>query len=86
MNIYIRSTLFIPFANAEDIFNGTILFKNNDWHFVRYSITQDDYLIEAHQEIFTQFKELQQNKKTIGSVYWQKLKLRTAEWEFNFKN
>jgi hypothetical protein len=42
------------------------LFKNNDWHFVRCSITQDDYLIEAPQEIFTQFKELQQQQKN----YW----------------
>ncbi|MEZ6841143.1 hypothetical protein ABVN80_11610 [Acinetobacter baumannii] len=30
------------------------------------SITQDDYLIEAPQEIFTQFKELQQQQKN----YW----------------
>lgn len=30
--IFISALLFfIPFANAEDIFNGTILFKNNDW-------------------------------------------------------
>ncbi len=65
--IFISALLFfIPFANAEDIFNGTILFKNNDWHFVRCSITQDDYLIEAPQEIFTQFKELQQQQKN----YW----------------
>lgn len=41
--IFISALLFfIPFANAKDIFNGTILFKNNDWHFVRCSITQDD--------------------------------------------
>ncbi|ENV31153.1 hypothetical protein [Acinetobacter baumannii] len=65
--IFISALLFfIPFANAEDIFNGTILFKNNDWHFVRCSITQDDYLIEAPQEVFTQFKELQQQQKN----YW----------------
>ncbi|MHA4038677.1 hypothetical protein ACX15L_15770, partial [Acinetobacter baumannii] len=65
--IFISALLFfIPFANAKDIFNGTILFKNNDWHFVRCSITQDDYLIEAPQEIFTQFKELQQQQKN----YW----------------
>ncbi|EPF6143344.1 hypothetical protein LJQ30_000567 [Acinetobacter baumannii] len=70
--IFISALLFsIPFVNAEDIFNGTILFKNNDWHFVRCFITQDDYPIEAPQEIFTQFKELQQ-QKTIGSAYWQK--------------
>jgi hypothetical protein len=73
MNIYIRSTLFIPFANAEDIFNGTILFKNNDWHFVRYSIIQDDYLIEAPQRYLLNLKSYSSNKKTIGSVYWQKL-------------
>lgn len=65
--IFISALLFfIPFTDAEDIFNGTILFKNNDWHFVRCSITQDDYLIEPPQEVFTQFKELQQQQKN----YW----------------
>lgn len=71
--IFISALLFfIRFANAEDIFNGTILFKNNDWHFVRCSITQDDYLIEALKRYLLNLKSYSSNKKTIGSAYWQK--------------
>jgi len=64
--IFINTLLFISIANAGDIFNGTISFKNNQWHFIRCSITQDDYLIETSQDIITQLKALQQHEKN----YW----------------
>ncbi|MGK8803381.1 hypothetical protein HUN13_07110 [Acinetobacter seifertii] len=64
--IFISTLLFISIADAEDIFNGTILFKNNDWHFIRCSLTQDDYLIKTSQDVITQLKALQHKKTT----YW----------------
>jgi len=67
--IFISSLLFIPSTNAGDIFNGTFLFKNKYWHFIRCSITQDDYLIEASQDVITQLKALQQKEKK----YWVSL-------------
>ncbi len=64
--IFISTLLFISITDAEDIFNGTILFKNNDWHFIRCSLTQDDYLIKTSQDVITQLKALQHKKTT----YW----------------
>ncbi len=64
--IFISTLLFISIADAEDIFNGTILFKNNDWHFIRCSLTQDDYPIKTSQDVIIQLKALQHQKTT----YW----------------
>ena len=45
------------------------MFKNNDWHFVRCSITQDDYLIETPQRHLLNLKSYSSNKNYWVSVW-----------------
>ncbi|MFW1892539.1 MULTISPECIES: hypothetical protein [Acinetobacter] len=72
MNFMIRilllicTTLFITRVYATDLFSGTISFKDNHWYFSRCSITKDDYLVKAPEQIVDKFKTLEQKRET----YW----------------
>ncbi|WP_436835185.1 hypothetical protein [Acinetobacter pittii] len=72
MNFMIRilllvcTTLFITKVYATDLFSGTLSFKDNHWYFSRCSITKDDYLVKAPEQIIDKFKTLEQKRET----YW----------------
>ncbi|MBP2604277.1 hypothetical protein J2770_001652 [Acinetobacter calcoaceticus] len=84
MNFMIRillllcSILFISKVYATDLFSGTISFKDDNWYFSRCSITKDDYLIKAPEQIIDKFKALQQKRET----YWISL-LADADYQEN---
>ncbi|WP_372539754.1 hypothetical protein [Acinetobacter pittii] len=75
MNFMIRilllvcTTLFITKVYATDLFSGTLSFKDNHWYFSRCSITKDDYLVKAPEQIIDKFKKLEQKRET----YWVSL-------------
>ncbi|WP_413775305.1 hypothetical protein [Acinetobacter pittii] len=75
MNFMIRilllvyTTLFITKVYATDLFSGTLSFKDNHWYFSRCSITKDDYLVKAPEQIIDKFKTLEQKRET----YWVSL-------------
>ena len=72
MNFMIRillllcMTLSITNVYATDLFSGTISFKDNHWYFSRCSITKDNYLIKAPEQIIDKFKALEQKRES----YW----------------
>ena len=72
------SILSISKVYATDLFSGTISFKDNNWYFSRCSITKDDYLIKAPEQIIDKFKALQQKQET----YWISL-LADADYQEN---
>jgi len=72
------SILSISKVYATDLFSGTISFKDNNWYFSRCSITKDDYLIKAPEQIIDKFKALQQKRET----YWISL-LADADYQEN---
>ncbi|WP_209734287.1 hypothetical protein [Acinetobacter calcoaceticus] len=72
------SILFISKVYATDLFSGTISFKDDNWYFSRCSITKDDYLIKAPEQIIDKFKALQQKRET----YWISL-LADADYQEN---
>ncbi|WP_416332335.1 hypothetical protein [Acinetobacter pittii] len=84
MNFMIRilllvcTTLFITKVYATDLFSGTISFKDNHWYFSRCSITKDDYLVKAPEQIIDKFKTLEQKRET----YWVSL-LADADYQEN---
>jgi len=84
MNFMIRillllcTTLSITNVYATDLFSGTISFKDNHWYFSRCSITKDDYLIKAPEQILDKFKELEQKREN----YWVSL-LADANYQEN---
>ena len=84
MNFMIRtllvlfSILSISKVYATDLFSGTISFKDDNWYFSRCSITQDDYLIKAPEQIIDKFKALQQKRE----AYWISL-LADADYQEN---
>ncbi|MFL4395349.1 hypothetical protein RJ729_10940 [Acinetobacter pittii] len=75
MNFMIRilllvcTTIFITKVYATDLFSGTLSFKDNHWYFSRCSITKDDYLVKAPEQIIDKFKTLEQKRET----YWVSL-------------
>ncbi|WP_198077520.1 hypothetical protein [Acinetobacter calcoaceticus] len=72
------SILSISKVYATDLFSGTISFKDDNWYFSRCSITKDDYLIKAPEQIIDKFKALQQKRET----YWISL-LADADYQEN---
>ncbi|MFP5064716.1 hypothetical protein [Acinetobacter pittii] len=84
MNFMIRilllvyTTLFITKVYATDLFSGTLSFKDNHWYFSRCSITKDDYLVKAPEQIIDKFKTLEQKRET----YWVSL-LADADYQEN---
>ena len=62
-------TLSITNVYATDLFSGTISFKDNHWYFSRCSITKDNYLIKAPEQIIDKFKALEQKRES----YWVSL-------------
>ncbi|WP_440130381.1 hypothetical protein [Acinetobacter pittii] len=84
MNFMIRilllvcTTLFITKVYATDLFSGTLSFKDNHWYFSRCSITKDDYLVKAPEQIIDKFKKLEQKRET----YWVSL-LADADYQEN---
>ncbi|OCZ71233.1 hypothetical protein A9F99_03390 [Acinetobacter pittii] len=84
MNFMIRilllvyTTLFITKVYATDLFSGTLSFKDNHWYFSRCSITKDDYLVKAPEQIIDKFKTLEQKRET----YWASL-LADADYQEN---
>ncbi|CAI3126599.1 hypothetical protein MWMV7_MWMV7_01541 [Acinetobacter calcoaceticus] len=84
MNFMIRILLFlcsilsISKVYATDLFSGTISFKDDNWYFSRCSITKDDYLIKAPEQIIDKFKALQQEREP----YWISL-LADADYQEN---
>ncbi|MDP9803468.1 hypothetical protein [Acinetobacter calcoaceticus] len=60
------SILPISKVYATDLFSGTISFKDDNWYFSRCSITKDDYLIKAPEQIIDKFKTLDQQEDS----YW----------------
>ncbi|QVR69757.1 hypothetical protein KIP84_04190 [Acinetobacter sp. BHS4] len=63
------TTLFITKVYATYLFSGTLSFKDNHWYFSRCSITKDDYLVKAPEQIIDKFKKLEQKRET----YWVSL-------------
>jgi len=84
MNFMIRillllcMTLSITNVYATDLFSGTISFKDNHWYFSRCSITKDNYLIKAPEQIIDKFKALEQKRES----YWVSL-LADADYQEN---
>ncbi|WP_416202770.1 hypothetical protein [Acinetobacter pittii] len=84
MNFMIRilllvyTTLFITKVYAIDLFSGTLSLKDNHWYFSRCSITKDDYLVKAPEQIIDKFKTLEQKRET----YWVSL-LADADYQEN---
>ncbi len=76
--LLVCTTLSITKVYATDLFSGTISFKDNNWYFSRCSITRDDYLVKAPEQIIDKFKTLEQKRET----YWVSL-LADADYQKN---